>query len=59
MFSDARNDHAAIGMAHEDDLIEIFPLDLVDDVVDVGGEIDIGVEEVRTLTQTGQGICLM
>jgi hypothetical protein len=46
-------------MAHEDDLIEIFPLDLVDDVVDVGGEIDIGVEEVRTLTQTGQGICLM
>ena len=45
-------------MTHEHDLIEVLPFDLVDDVVDVGGEIDIGVEEVRTLTQTGQGICL-
>ena len=54
MFSDTGDDHAAIRMAHEDDLIEIFPFDLVDDVADVCRQVNLVVQEMRALAETGQ-----
>src|SRR5438128_9800225 len=41
-------------MAHEDDLIEILPFDLVDDVVDVCCHVNLVVQEMRALAETGE-----
>jgi hypothetical protein len=40
-------------MAHEDDLIEIFPFDLVDDVADVCRQVNLVVQEMRALAEAG------
>jgi hypothetical protein len=50
-FGHARNDNAAVGMADKHDVVEVFPLDDVDGVGHVGGEIDLTVDEVRALAQ--------
>ena len=41
---DATDDHSGIGLTAENDIVKFFKLDQADDFLDVGGEIDIGVE---------------
>ena len=55
LLGDARDDDAAIGVADQHDVLEPLPFDHVDDVGHVGGEIDLGIEQVRALAQPGHG----
>src|SRR5262245_65037750 len=42
-------------MTNENDIAQPFPLDYVCDVLDMGREVDTLIQEVRALTQTGEG----
>src|SRR5438876_385751 len=49
----AGDDGAAIGMADQHDVLEALPFDHVDDVGDVGREIDLGIDQVTALAEPG------
>ncbi len=51
---DTRNDHAAIGMADENDILEILPFDVVDDIKHMGVGNDVGRREMAALAKAGQ-----
>ena len=51
---DTRNDHAAIGMADENDILEILPSDMVDNIKHMGVGNDVGRRKMAALTKTGQ-----
>jgi hypothetical protein len=46
LLGDTTDDVAGVGMADEDDALEVFPLDQVDDVGDMCREIYLCVEQV-------------
>src|SRR6185312_7528628 len=50
----AGDDHAAIGMADQDEFIELFAAHRVADILDMGREIDRAAEQMRTLAEPGQ-----
>jgi hypothetical protein len=51
----AGDGHTAVAMADEHDIIQILPLDQVDDVGDMGVEIDRRTAKVRPLAQSSEG----
>jgi len=53
LLGDARDDHAAIGVADQHDVVEVLPFDHVDDVGNVGREIDLAADQVRALAEPG------
>ena len=51
---DTRNDHTAIGMADENDILEILPFDVVDDIEHMGVGNNVGRRKMAALTKSGQ-----
>src|SRR5205807_7602992 len=51
----ARNYPPAIRVTAKDDVVEIFPLEQVDDIRDVGIQIDLAAKQMRPLPKAGQG----
>jgi hypothetical protein len=51
------DDHAPVRMAHENEIVEILPLDDIDDILDVGVKIDGRIKKMGTLAETGVGRC--
>src|SRR6185437_9081107 len=51
---DAGDDHAAIGMADEDEFIELLAAHGVANVLDMGREVDRAAEQMRALAEPGQ-----
>jgi hypothetical protein len=52
---DAGDDHPAVAPADEHDILEVFVLQDIDDVLDVGVEVDVGVAKVDPLAETREG----
>ncbi len=52
---DAGDDHAAVAVSDEDDVVEVFVEDFVDDILDVGGEVDVGGGEMDAFALAGEG----
>jgi hypothetical protein len=50
----ARNRVAGVGVATQDDIGQPLPFDDVDDVGNVGRQLDLLVEQVRALAESGQ-----
>ena len=50
----AGDDHAAIAVAREHHIVQVFEQDRVHHVVDVGLEIDVRTAEVHALTESGE-----
>ena len=48
---DTRNDHAAIGMADENDIFEILPFDMVNNIKHMGVGNDVGRRKMAALTK--------
>lgn len=46
-----RNDHTALGMAHENNILEIFPFDMVEDIKHMGVGNDVRRREMAALNQ--------
>jgi len=55
LLKSARAHPASIGMYHQANIVEILPFDNVDDVGDMGVEIYVLVQQMRTLAEPGQG----
>lgn len=55
LLKSARAHPASIGMYHQANVVEILPFDNVDDVGDMGVEIYVLVQQMRTLAEPGQG----
>jgi len=55
LLKSARPHPASIGMYHQANVVEILPFDNVDDVGDMGVEIYVLVQQMRTLAEPGQG----
>lgn len=55
LLKSARAHPASIGMYHQANVVEILPFDDVDDVGDMGVEIYVLVQQMRTLAEPGQG----
>jgi hypothetical protein len=51
----SRHHHAAIGVADQHDVRQFLVFEDIDDVGDVGVEVDARVHEMRTLAESGQG----
>ena len=51
---DTRNDHTAIGMAHKNDILEILPFDVVDDIEHMGVGNNVRRRKMAALTKAGQ-----
>ena len=51
---DRGDDHAAITVTNQDDVVQILPIKDAHDVVDMGFEIHRGAEQVSALTKTGE-----
>ena len=49
-----RNDHTAIGMADETDILEILPFDMVDNIKHMGVGNDVGRRKMAALAKAGQ-----
>ena len=52
---DAGRDHAAIAVADQHDVAQVFIFDDVEDVLDMGFEIDRRIRQMRALAKTGVG----
>ena len=55
LLKSARAHPASIGMYHQANIVEILPFDNVDDVGDMGVEIYVLVQQMRTLAEPCQG----
>ena len=51
---DTRNDEAAIGMADENDIFEILPFDMIDNIKHMGVGNDVGRRKMAALAKAGQ-----
>jgi hypothetical protein len=51
---DAGDDHAAVAVAGEHDIVEILEEDEVDHIHDVGLEVDVGAVEVHPFAEAGE-----
>ena len=51
----AGDHHAAVAVADEDDVAQIFHLEQRDDVGDVRVEVDVRPRQVRALAEAGEG----
>ena len=53
----AGDNEAPVGKAEQHDVVQVFIQDLVRDIQDVRGEIDLRAAQVRALAQAGQAGC--
>ena len=51
---DAGDDHAAVAVAGEHDVVQVLEEDQVHHVVDVGLQVDVGAVEVHALAEAGE-----
>ena len=51
----ARDDHAAVAVPDQHDVLELFHLDQADDIGDVRVQVDVGSAQVCPLAVAGQG----
>jgi len=52
---DARDDHAAVAVADEDEVAQVLVLNDVDHVLDVGAQVRLRRAEVHALADAGEG----
>ena len=50
----AGDDHAAVTVADQDNVVQIFPQDDVDDVLNVRVEVNVGAGEIGMFTLAGE-----
>ena len=53
--ADAGDHHAAVAVSDHEHVAEALEREHVDDVGDVRVEVDVGMEQVRALTEAGEG----
>ena len=53
-FSDAGNDETAVGVPAQHDVGQPLPFHHIDDVGDVGGDIDLRTEKMRAFAESGK-----
>ena len=55
MFKSARTNPASIGMDDETNVLKVLPFDDVDDVRDMGVEIDVLAQQMRAFAKPSKG----
>ena len=58
-FGNAGNNEAAIGVAAQHHLTQPLRLHQVDDIGDMRGEVDAGLQQMRALAEAGQGMAVV
>ena len=53
--SHASDNHATVTVSNENDVVQVFPDDVVNEIVDMGVEINVGAGQMVAFAESGQG----